>query len=157
MKKLIIGLIILSLILIGCSSQRGTQVHIMGEKEYCFKNVYLESCEGKPSLRLSDAMSEVIRLTKESEKIRVEESIDETINTSNSSRFILGEPPDRLFRNNTFSLGTGSLYEPPDYSKEGHVKITPIANISKRFIYLECINSILVINETMLYCERREN
>ena len=48
MKKLIIGLIILSLILIGCSSQRGTQVRLMGEPEYCFKDLFLEPCEGKP-------------------------------------------------------------------------------------------------------------
>ena len=38
----------------------------------------------------------------------------------------------------------------PDYSKEGYIQISP-GNTTK-FIYLECINSTLVINNNSIYC-----
>ena len=45
-------------------------------------------------------------------------------------------------------------WELPDYSKEGYVQIIPSDNKTK-IIYIECINSTLVINESMLYCENK--
>lgn len=40
----------------------------------------------------------------------------------------------------------------PDYSKVGYLQIYP--NESHKFIYLECVNSTLVINESMVYCTK---
>ena len=39
-----------------------------------------------------------------------------------------------------------------NYTQEGWVRINP--GNATRFIYLECINSTLKINETMIYCEK---
>ena len=38
-----------------------------------------------------------------------------------------------------------------DYSEEAYVKINP--QNTTRFIYLECINSTLIISDTKIYCE----
>jgi hypothetical protein len=38
-----------------------------------------------------------------------------------------------------------------DYSNEAYIKIKP--NENTKFIFFECINSTLKINETSIYCE----
>ena len=48
-------------------------------------------------------------------------------------------------------LEISSNWTMPDYSEEGYIKINP--GNTTRLIYLECINSTLMIANNKIYCE----
>ena len=63
------------------------------------------------------------------------------------------ETPYELNLDSNYSLGvfaTGN-YTIPDYSNSGYFQIIPDNN--SRVILMECIDSTLIINNNMLYCE----
>ena len=154
MKKLIIGLIILSLILIGCIQEIQ---EAKSKKEYCLNNnmTFDDTYVLQPNW--TRCCKDPIPTNYGTYRYdcdyylftRIE--VNDSVNSSNIFRFSQGNDTTPIIR---FKLG-GSYVE-LDFSIQSFIKVMPHIN-SSSFIYLECINSTLVINETMLYCERREN